>query len=85
MKQKDIIVIIVVTFISVVISLLLSTKLFDPPKNRTTEVEVVQSITSDFLTPDKKYFNDKSLNPTKLIQIGDSSNSQPFNNNQTQQ
>lgn len=79
MKQKDIIVIIVVGFFSVVISFVLSAKLFDSPKNRNTEVEIVQKISPEFLTPDPKYFNDKSLNPTKLIQIGDSANPQPFN------
>ena len=88
MKQKDIATILVIAFISAIFSILLSGKLFDSPKGRSTQVEVVQKITPDFPTPStdpkfKKYFNEQSVNPTKLIQIGDNSNTKPFN--QTQQ
>lgn len=87
MKRKDIGTILIVAFISVVFSLILSDKLFDDPADRKTEVEVVQPISSEFPTPStdtrfKKYFNDQSINPTKLIQIGDGSNNNPFNDEQ---
>ncbi len=87
MKQKDIITIVTVASISAVFSFILSGKLFDPPKDRSTKVEVVQKITADFPTPSsdarfKRYFNDQSINPTKLIQIGDTTNTNPFNNAQ---
>lgn len=78
MKQKDIILIIVVLFISGVISFFVSNALFGSPAQRNTEVEVVEAITTDFKQPDPKYFNKQSINPTELIQIGDQQNNQPF-------
>jgi hypothetical protein len=81
MKQKDITLIVVVVAISAIVSLVLSNLLISSPKNRKEKVEVVQKITSDFPTPDKKYFNAQSIDPTKLIQIGDNQNTQPFSNN----
>jgi len=81
MKQKDIVLIIVVVFISGVASYLISNALFGSAKNKVTKVEVVQKITSDFNDkPDPKYFNSDSIDPTQLIQIGNNSNTQPFNN-----
>jgi hypothetical protein len=79
MKQKDIALILVVIFISVVFSLLVSKWLISSPRHRSYKVEVVQPITADFTPPDKKYFNENSFDPTKLIQIGNDSNSKPFN------
>lgn len=79
MKQKDIALILVVVFASGVIALLLSNVLISSPKNRKEQVEIVDPITSEFETPDKRYFNDQSVDPTKLIQIGDTTNIKPFN------
>jgi len=79
MKQKDLFLIIVVVIASGIISFLLSSILITTPKNRKAQVEVVNAITSQFNQPDKKYFNDQSVNLTKLIQIGDNQNPQPFN------
>jgi hypothetical protein len=79
MKQKDVALIIVVVFVSGVLSFFLSRLLFTSPKNRQQKVEVVNVITSDFPTPDAQYFNKDSVNPTTLIQIGDSNNPSPFN------
>jgi hypothetical protein len=79
MKQKDIALIIVIIFLSAVVSLVLSNLLISNPKNRQTKVEVVEKITTDFTPPDAKYFNGSSVNPTKLIRIGDNSNPTPFN------
>jgi len=79
MKQKDIALIVVVVVISGTISFFISKMLFSVPKSRQSKVEVVQAITSDFPTPDARYFNANSVDPTKNITIGDSQNSQPFN------
>ncbi len=78
MKQKDIIIIIVVVFISGVASFFISNALFSSPQKRTVEVEVVEPISTEFKTPDPQYFNSKSIDPTKLIQIGNQDNQQPF-------
>lgn len=79
MKQKDIILIVVVVFVSGVISLIVSNLLFSSPKNRQEKVEVVEPITADFNQPDKRYFNSQSIDPTQIIRIGDNTNDQPFN------
>jgi hypothetical protein len=79
MKQKDIILIIILVFISGIVSFFVSNALFASPKNREQQVEKVDVITSDFPTPDSKYFNNNSLDPTQTIKIGDSSNPNPFN------
>ena len=49
------------------------------PKNRQEKVEIVDAISSDFKQPSSKYFNRLSIDPTKLIQIGDNVNQKPFN------
>jgi hypothetical protein len=81
MKQKDIVLIIVVVFISGVVSLVLSNMLISSPKNRQEKVEVVEPISAEFDTPkkDDKYFNSQAIDPTQIIRIGDSNNQQPFN------
>lgn len=70
MKQKDIIVILVVVFLAGSLSLLVSKKLFDKPQNSNVSVKVVDPISTEFVKPDKKYFNENSLNPTQTIRIG---------------
>jgi hypothetical protein len=81
MKQKDWILIIVVVFISGIVSFVLSNYLFASPKNRQEKVEVVEPITADFKIPkaDDKYFNAQAIDPTQIIKIGDNNNNQPFN------
>lgn len=80
MKQKDILLIVVIVVVSGLVSFFISKFLFSIPKNRQTKVEVVQVISSDFPAPDTRYFNANSIDPSKNITIGDSTNSQPFNN-----
>jgi len=77
MKQKDIALIIIIVFVSGVASFLVSNWLFGSDKH-TQKVETVEAITADFPTPDQKYFNNQSIDPTQLIQIGQSTNPNPF-------
>jgi hypothetical protein len=79
MKQKDIALIIVVVFISAVMSFFVSTLLFASPANRQQQAEIVQPITDNFVTPASQYFNGNSIDPTQLIQIGNNNNTNPFN------
>jgi hypothetical protein len=78
MKQKDIALIIVIVFISAVISIFVSKSLIVKPANRQQEVEVVKVISSDFKPPDSQYFNSQSFDPTQNITIGNSTNPDPF-------
>lgn len=79
MKQKDVALIIVITFISAVVSLVISQLVFAPPQNRQQAVQVVPAITANFPSPDSRYFNSQSIDPTQLIQIGNNNNTDPFN------
>lgn len=78
MKQKDVALIIVIAFISALISFLISDKIFVTPANRQQKVEVVDVITSNFQDPSTKYFNSTSIDPTQLVQIGNNNNQNPF-------
>jgi hypothetical protein len=79
MKQKDIVLIIIIIFFSAIISLFVSKSIFASPKNRQQQVEVVQPITADFPKPDSRYFNSNAFDPTRQITIGQNANPNPFN------
>lgn len=79
MKQKDVALIIVIVFISAIVSFVVSNMLFSSPAKRQQQVEVVDAINSTFATPDSRYFNSNSIDPTQLIQIGNNNNTNPFN------
>ena len=78
MKQKDIAVILGIAGVSLIIAFVLGNLVFGGSKDRQANVQVIDSISSDFSKPDSKYFNSQSVNPTQTIQIGGSSNPQPF-------
>lgn len=78
MKQKDVALIIAIVFVSGVISFVLSGKLFASSNGHQT-VKTVEVINSSFATPDPNYFNKNSIDPTQLIQIGNTINPNPFN------
>ncbi len=81
MKQKDIALFAVVAIISGVLSVVISGVLITPKQDKLQQAETVDPISAEFNTPasDSKYFNKNSINPTKLIQIGDNANNVPFN------
>ena len=77
MKQKDIIVIIVVVAVSGMLAIVTS-KVVIHGSDKQQEVEAVQAITSDFPSPDARFFNKDSIDPTLPISIGDNTNTDPF-------
>jgi hypothetical protein len=78
MKQKDILLIVVVAIISGAISLIVSNMLFGTPEKRSQEVEVIDPISSQFPMPNKEYFNAQAENPAQSVEIGTSTNPNPF-------
>ena len=78
MKQKDIAVILGIAGISLIIAFVLGNLVFGGSKKHDTKVQVIDSISSEFSKPDDRYFNSAAVNPTQTIQIGGSSNPQPF-------
>ena len=77
MKQKDIGIIIAVVIASAILAMV-ATKFLIKPGDRKQKVEVVTPITSEFPDPDKRFFNNKALDPVQQIQIGDNANTDPF-------
>lgn len=79
MKQKDIALILVISFMSVVLALIVSNLVFNSSSSRKLTADNVIAITPEFNEPDKKYFNNSSVDPTQIIHIGENSNQKPFN------
>lgn len=78
MKRKDFSTILLSSLIVAIFSYILANAVFRSPTNRQQEVEVVNPISANFPSVDKKYFNQQSINPTQLIQIGGDTNKQPL-------
>jgi hypothetical protein len=79
MKEKDLPIIIIIVFVSAIASFFLSRTIFASSSSRQQQVDIVQSISSTFPTPDPAYFNNNAVDPTQLIQVGNNNNTNPFN------
>ena len=82
MKQKDIASLVLVAGVAALFSFVMSRVIFKGAFEK-TKVPVVQALSSDFpqVRGDPNYkviFNEQALDPTQLIQIDNSKNSQPF-------
>lgn len=82
MKQQDIAIIIIIAFFSGVASFFLSGYLFSSEEKTQQTVSKVTQIEPEFEAPSNKYYNQQSINPTQLIQIGNNNNENPFNSGQ---
>ncbi len=78
MKKNDIGIIIAIAVVAGVFSLVASSLIFTPNSSKQLKAQKIDAIESSFVQPDKRYFNQESINPTQLIKIGDSPNQQPF-------
>lgn len=83
MNRKDIATLALVAVTAGILSLIIAGKLFSSAQ-RPVKVPVAQTLNADF--PDvrndpnlRAIFNNNALDPTQLIQIGNSQNSAPFN------
>jgi hypothetical protein len=77
MKQKDVVVIVIVVVVSGIFSVLISNVFLKSSINSQT-AEVVQPINSTFDQPSPTYFNSNSINPTQIIKISNYNNPNPF-------
>ena len=80
MKQQDIAIVIIIVFFAGIFSFFLSNQFLSGDNEKQT-AEVVAPIYPDFVTPSNKYFNDKSINPTRTIEIAPTNNKKPFEDN----
>ena len=78
MKQKDIAVIVVITFFAAILSFFIANKVFVTPKNRQQTAPVVDAIDSSMAPTDKRFFNSDSINPTRNSSAT-GTNQTPFN------
>ena len=80
MKNRDIAIIIGVVFVSMILSFMVASKVITTPANRQQKVPNASSISDQFIQPDPTNFNSQSVDPTRLIQIQNNTNTAPFNN-----
>lgn len=81
MKGKDTVIIIAVAAVGAIFSFVVAQFIFGGEKAYKLQAPTVDAITSEFQQPNTKYFNSSSINPTKDIMIGDSTNNAPFKSN----
>jgi len=77
MKQNTVVSLIVIAVAAGIISLIASKYLIISSATQQSAV-VVPVITSAFAAPSPSYFNSQSIDPTQLIQIGTTTNNNPF-------
>ncbi len=82
MKQTDIAMLVLIVSLSLVISYFVGNALFGGESTRSTQVEVVESISAEFAQPDPDIFNDEAINLTQTINIGDSESTDPFSSDE---
>ena len=78
MKKNGLATLIAVGVVAAIFSFAISQFLFGGQKSQNLKAEVVDVVTADFKKPDPNVFNQNAINPTKLIQIGDGTNTNPF-------
>ena len=84
MKNKDIAVIISIVIVSSILSYVIASKVITTPANRQQHVPMIAQIVDQISQPSPTYFNAQSVDPTKLIYIGNNANPAPFNNQASQ-
>jgi energy-converting hydrogenase Eha subunit A len=87
-KRQNLIVLVIVGFIAALVSIVISGAIFGTPQSHPIKVPVVEPISPTFpdVQHDSNYttfLNSNALDPTQLIQIGNSNNSTPFQGGST--
>lgn len=80
MKQNDIITLMVTIFVSIVLSIVAANILFSRASLSNQKVDIVPRISTNFTLPNSLYFNNKSIDPTQIINIAPGNNQQVFSN-----
>lgn len=81
MKKNDIAVIILIVSVSLVVSYFIAKAIIGEPQSQSAKAEVVEAISAELTKPTSTIFNKDAINPTVNIEIGNSSNQQPFTGN----
>jgi len=78
MKKSDLALLALIVSLTLVISFLVVKAIFGEATNQATKVEKAESISANLVEPSPSIFNHDAINPTVVIQIGNSGNQQPF-------
>lgn len=78
MKKSDLALLALIVSLTLVISFLVVKAIFGEATNEATKVEKAESISANLVEPSPSIFNRDAINPTVVIQIGNSGNQQPF-------
>lgn len=78
MKKNDIAMIILIASVSALFAYFTGRALIGDPESRAVKVKTVEAISTEVERPDTTVFNKNAINPTVEINIGNSSNQQPF-------
>ncbi len=78
MKKNDFVLIILFSLLTAFVTTTLASAVITSPKNRSQKVKVIDVFKPDFPNPDTRIFNDKALDPTKDITIGNQNNDKLF-------
>jgi len=82
MKSNDWTVIVAIVILSSLLSFGFTSYFIGNSKTNPVKVEQVEPLDSKFPLPNKEYFNEKAINPTQDITIGDADNTNPFGSSQ---
>ncbi len=83
MKQKEIVSMIVAGFVGIILAIIVSKLIFIAIGSNSQQIDIVPRISTTFPLPNKQYFNNNSIDPTPLINIGPSNNSSIFSKSTT--
>lgn len=78
MKRSDLALLALIVSLTLVVSFVLVKALFGEATNQATKVEKAEPISANLVEPSPSIFNRDAINPTVVIQIGNSGNQQPF-------
>lgn len=78
MKKNDIALLALIVGFSLITAYFIGQAIIGMSKQGVASVETVEVISSDITQPDKTVFNKDAINPAVPINIGDSTNQQPF-------
>lgn len=80
MKKNDLAAIILIAVFAAIIAYFIANSLIGKPQNDPVEVEQVTTIQANYIAPDSRIFNEKSVDPTVEIKGGSKANEKPFSN-----
>ncbi|HAC56660.1 TPA: hypothetical protein DCF80_04095 [Candidatus Saccharibacteria bacterium] len=80
MKKSDIALLILIVSVSLGVAYFVGQSLLGSRTQQPVPVEKTEAITSDVKEPDARVFNTDAINPSVPINIGNSTNQEPFGN-----